>query len=315
MVFWIPNLRENDKTMKQEAPTFSVVIPAYNYAHSIERAITSVLNQSSNDWELLVVDDGSTDNTVEFLKALSSGHRDQFSWVSQKNSGPAAARNKGIDNTTGDYLVFLDADDEMEPTALEMLGRSTKENPQAALLIGGHTSVSTDKPDKCHLPPPLPDSRFERVAMYLVSKTLSISNGATAIKRCAFSRYRFREDFRASEDIPVFVFVLANFDAATVNASIARIHKHADSLRHHTGHAKDVGMSLVEEVFSPDRMPANMQIMKSKFTSKRGLSLFRTLCNQKEYKDARKFYWIAFQHDWKMCLVLRHIGRLIRSCF
>ncbi len=64
----------------------------------------------------------------------------------------------GIDNTTGNYLVFLDADDELEKDALEILGGAVEENPQAALLIGGHTAVSKNKPDKYHAPPP----RFRR---------------------------------------------------------------------------------------------------------------------------------------------------------
>ncbi len=302
--------------MKKQHCTFSVIIPAYNYAHTVERAITSVLNQSIDDWELLVIDDGSTDNTAEVLAALASAHKDQFQWFRQQNAGLSAVRNKGIDNTTGDYLVFLDADDELEKDALKVLGCAVEENPQAALLIGGYTSVSEHRPDKYHRPLPLLHSRKpKRVEMYLISKKLSISNGATAMKRSIFSRYRYREDFFICEDIPMFAFALANFDVAAVYASLARIHHHHNSMRHSTGHIRNIGMLLVEEVFAPERMPQDMQTLKQKYTAKRALSLFKMLYDQKEYKEARKFYRLAFRHDWKQCILPKYTRRLIRSYF
>ncbi len=302
--------------MKKQHCTFSIVIPAYNYAHTLERAVTSVLNQSVDDWELLVIDDGSTDNTAEVLEALVSAHKDQFQWISQQNEGLSAVRNKGIDNTTGDYLVFLDADDELEKDALKMIGRAVQENPQAALLIGGYTSVSEHRPDKYHRPRPLRHSRkLKRVEMFLISKKLSISNGAAAMKRSIFSRYRYRENLFRCEDIPMFAFVLANFDVATIDASLARIHHHHGSMRHSTNHSRHMGMLLVEEVFAPERMPQDMQTLKQKFTAKRALSLFKRLYDEKEYKEARRFYWLAFRHDWKQCILPKYTRRLIRSYF
>ncbi len=301
--------------MKKQHCTFSIVIPAYNYAHTVERAITSVLSQSIDDWELLVIDDGSTDNTAEVLAALASTHKDQFQWFRQQNAGVSAVRNKGIDNTTGDYLMFLDADDELEKDALKMLDRAIKENPQAALLIGGRTSCSKNKPGKYHPPLPLPSSRLERVKMYLISKKINISNGATAMKRSVFSRYRYPEDFFVSEDISVGAFVLANFDATVVDAPITKIYRHDDSNRHNTNHSRHVGMLLVEEVFAPERMPQDMQTLKQKFTAKRALSLFKRLYDEKEYKEARKFYRLAFRHDWKQCILPKYTRRLIRSYF
>ncbi len=301
--------------MKKQHCTFSVIIPAYNYAHTVERAITSVLNQSIDNWELLVIDDGSTDNTAEVLAALASAHKDQFQWFRQQNAGLSAVRNKGIDNTTGDYLVFLDADDEMEKDALKILGCAVEENPQAALLIGGRTSYSKNKLGKYHPPSPLPRSRLERVKMYLISKKINISNGATAMKRSIFSCYRYREDFFICEDIPMFAFVLANFDVAAVDAPIAKLYRHDDSKRHNTNHARNIGMLLAEEVFAPERMPQDMQTLKQKFTAKRALSLFKRLYDKKEYEEARKCYRLAFRHDWKQCILPKYIRRLIRSYF
>jgi len=82
----------------------SVIIPTYNRAKTIERAVNSVLNQTWNQIELIVVDDGSTDQTVEVLKRYGNKIR----LIRQQNGGPGAARNTGIKAATGDVISFLD---------------------------------------------------------------------------------------------------------------------------------------------------------------------------------------------------------------
>jgi glycosyltransferase involved in cell wall biosynthesis len=96
-------------------PLVSVVIPAYNRAHTLRRAVDSVLNQTYNNIEVIIVDDGSIDNTHETLRLYG----DKIRWWSQKNAGPSRARNSGIREAKGDYVAFLDSDDAWAPTKLE----------------------------------------------------------------------------------------------------------------------------------------------------------------------------------------------------
>jgi glycosyltransferase involved in cell wall biosynthesis len=96
-------------------PLVSVIIPTYNRAPVIERAVDSVLSQSFRDFELLVVDDGSEDNTAEIL--LKYGH--EIRVITQPNQGVSAARNRGIRESTGKLSAFLDSDDEWLPEKLE----------------------------------------------------------------------------------------------------------------------------------------------------------------------------------------------------
>ncbi len=93
----------------------SVIIPCYNQAHFLYEAIESVLAQTHHDFEIIVVDDGSTDSTAE----VAAGHPD-VRYVRQPNRGVATARNTGLRESEGEYLVFLDADDHLLPAALEM---------------------------------------------------------------------------------------------------------------------------------------------------------------------------------------------------
>jgi len=95
-----------------KSPTVSVIIPTYNRAHLIGRSIQSVLNQTYQDFELIIVDDGSTDNTEEVIKKFQE-HDKRTKYIKHnKNKGGSAARNTGIKNAKGKYIAFLDSDDE-----------------------------------------------------------------------------------------------------------------------------------------------------------------------------------------------------------
>jgi len=100
-------------------PTVSVIIPIYNRAHMIGRAIQSVSKQSYQDFELIIVDDGSTDNTDEVVKEFQQKDKRITYIKHDKNKGGSAARNTGIKASKGKYIAFLDSDDEWLPEKLE----------------------------------------------------------------------------------------------------------------------------------------------------------------------------------------------------
>jgi len=93
-----------------------IVIPLYNKAACVGRAIRSILNQTMTDWSLIVVDDGSTDNGPDVVRTFNDP---RIRLIQQQNAGPGAARNRGIAEATSEYIAFLDADDEWLPFHLE----------------------------------------------------------------------------------------------------------------------------------------------------------------------------------------------------
>lgn len=113
-----------------KSPTVSVVIPAYNSARWIEEAIESVLAQSVPPQDIIVVDDGSTDDTAR--RVAKFGNRVRY--VHQENQGVAAARNAGIARSTGDWIAFLDADDVWHPLKLELQLRALAAHPEVGML-------------------------------------------------------------------------------------------------------------------------------------------------------------------------------------
>lgn len=113
-------------------PKVSVIIPTYNCAEYISDAIDSVLKQTYSDYEIFVVDDGSTDKTKEVLKKYNN----IIKYFYQDNQGPGIARNRAIENSTGEYIAFLDADDMWFPDRLAIGVKILDEEPEIGLVHG-----------------------------------------------------------------------------------------------------------------------------------------------------------------------------------
>ena len=120
----------------------SVIIPAYNGAFYIERAIASIVGQTYKDWEPIVVDDGSTDKTLQIVTKyiqnhLSQEQSDRFIYISQHNQGVAVARNNGLKAAKGKYIAFLDQDDFFLPDKLQLQVNLLENNPHIGLANSG----------------------------------------------------------------------------------------------------------------------------------------------------------------------------------
>jgi glycosyltransferase involved in cell wall biosynthesis len=119
-------------------PAVSVVIPLYNKEPYITRALNSVLNQKFRDFEVIVVDDGSTDNGAEVVKGF---HDLRIRLIQQENKGVSAARNRAIDDAEGELIAFLDADDAWVPSFLDTALCLHKKYPEAGMLIQAHIVI------------------------------------------------------------------------------------------------------------------------------------------------------------------------------
>ena len=110
---------------------FSVIIPVYNGASFIEKAIESVFSQTNSDWELIVVNDGSKDNTKVVLEKYENHEKIRI--IHQENAGVSVARNNGFSASKGDYIAFLDADDVWHENHLEVMAELIEKYPSAGL--------------------------------------------------------------------------------------------------------------------------------------------------------------------------------------
>ena len=104
-------------------PKFSIIIPVYNVEKYLKKCLDSVFNQTYKDYEVIVVNDGTKDNSMDIVKDYD------VKVINQKNQGLSAARNAGVKKATGEYLIFLDSDDYWEKGLLKELSKSLKNNP------------------------------------------------------------------------------------------------------------------------------------------------------------------------------------------
>src|SRR5215204_1328714 len=131
--------RAPQKEQSIDAALVSVVIPCYNQAHFLGEAIESVLAQSYPNFEIIVVDDGSPDNTSEVAASYP-----RVRLVRQENQGLSAARNSGLARSEGEYVVFLDADDRLLPGALQAGLECFEAHPKCAFVYGRCSRIRRD---------------------------------------------------------------------------------------------------------------------------------------------------------------------------
>lgn len=140
----------------------SVIIPLYNKVNTVERAVRSVLDQTVSEFELIVVNNGSTDGSEDVVKRIDDP---RIILISQPNQGVSMARNKGVAIAKGDYVAFLDADDEWRPTFLETVLRMREKYPDCAVFATAY--------QRCNARGVLTDIRLQQVP---VSETFILDN-------------------------------------------------------------------------------------------------------------------------------------------
>jgi glycosyltransferase involved in cell wall biosynthesis len=207
-------------------PLVSVVIPAYNAAWCIQRAIDSVLAQDFRDFELIVVDDGSTDDTARIL----AGYNDALCVVSKRNGGLSSARNAGIAAANGRYVAFLDADDWWLPGKLTRQVELLESRPEVVFCS---TATAVHTPEGGQLPQwrcgesggPTLECIFRTNAF------VAGSGSAVMVRSEAFTRAgTFDESLRSLEDIDMWMRLAAQGGYACIDEPLTVIEKRGDSM-------------------------------------------------------------------------------------
>lgn len=131
-------------------PTISVIIPVFNKAAWIEETLNSVASQSFKDWECIIIDDGSTDGSLEVIQNFIITRAESWRVISQTNHGQCIARNRGIKESSGEYIAFLDGDDCWAENKLEVQVNMLSKNRDASLVVCPYLiyEVGTSKFDK-----------------------------------------------------------------------------------------------------------------------------------------------------------------------
>lgn len=195
-----------------EQPFFSIIIPSYNRAASISKAVNSVLAQTFTNWELLVVDDGSTDTTADVIKGFADS---RIRYIYQQNAERSAARNNGIKQANGRYICFLDSDDYYLPNHLESFYKPLEAEGFPTLMLFGYNVMDVDGTLTNEGTEYTP-AAFRTIEEYLVQHPVRVA--AVAIAQEITAKHRFDTSIRIGEDTELWVRIAAEYPIKAIKA-------------------------------------------------------------------------------------------------
>lgn len=218
---------------------FSVIIPLYNKAPYVAKAIDSVLSQTFTDYELIIIDDGSKDNSFSFaLKAIEGSNNCHI--YKQENAGVSMARNNGVALSQGEYLCFLDADDWWAPTFLEELSKLIDEFPDAGIYGTGYIIVNETR-HKTRVSPIGVESGFEKgyinyCQVYAKTLAMPLTSISVAIPRLVFDEMKgFPKGIKLGEDFLLWIRIALKYKVAFLNKPLAYYNQDVDAANRGVG--------------------------------------------------------------------------------
>ena len=204
---------------------FSIIIPLYNKAPYVSKAILSVLSQTFTDYELVIMDDGSSDNSYEVARNTIEGQGNCHLY-SQKNSGVSMARNNAASLSHGDFLCFLDADDWWAPTFLEEMKGLIDVFPDAG-IYGTNYTIVNEAQHKTRVATIGVDPGFRKgyinyCQVYAKTLAMPLWTGAVCIPRLVFDEMQgFPEGIRLGEDFLLWIRIALKYKVAFLNTPLA----------------------------------------------------------------------------------------------
>lgn len=270
---------------------FSVVIPVYNKADTICAALESVYSQTYSDYEIIIVDDGSKDNLNEaILNKLTPCVR----IIHQKNSGVSVARNTGINNSSGDYICFLDADDLWKSNHLEELNRLIIKYPESNVFVTSHevSDVNGSKiQSNLYLKNYFDDFETEDMLGLLnITSYGVIHTNSMCVRKSAFFRYGvfFEPGIRIGEDSDVW-YRLALKNKAAISKQCTTSYRREFSTATQNGtHVHNwIFASRADSILSDDNITDSVKLSVLNLIDRykmTGSRVYMTESNRKEAK-------------------------------
>jgi glycosyltransferase involved in cell wall biosynthesis len=203
-------------------PLVSVIIPTYNSADFLMEAIESVLDQTWGDFEIIVVDDGSTDGTSERVRRYD----DKVRYFYKKNGGPSSARNMGVKQARGGYVAFLDSDDVWEPEKLRVQMHVVSEHPENKLVCTDSALMGRRGTREGKLKRDLMGNLFP----ILYSNSFIRTSTVVMAKACFQTVGFFDERYRSAEDYDLWLRVAKRYPIAYIKQPLVRYRKHEDNV-------------------------------------------------------------------------------------
>lgn len=218
------------------AEMVSIILPTYNRAYCIQKAVDSVLHQTWTDWELIVVDDGSTDNTEEIIAAYETTDNRIRYHRQPDNRGVSAARNEGIRLARYAYIAFQDSDDVWHADKLEKQMRIFDERPEIGLVYCAMQGIRQDG-SAIRIPDLSIDRKFLRGNLYGLLLQGNVIDAPTAVlhKSCVEKCGGFDEGLSCLEDWELFLRMAREYEIGYVDEALVDSDIHNEGVSSRAG--------------------------------------------------------------------------------
>jgi glycosyltransferase involved in cell wall biosynthesis len=272
-------------------PKVSVVLPTYDAARFVGEAVESVLLQTFSDFELIVVDDGSTDETREIVAGYSDP---RVRYIYQENRGPAAARNAGIRASRGEYVVFLDADDTWLPRKLACQIPLLRAHPDLGLV---YCSAYKFEDDAVFSEMRARHRGDVVYPLLIVDNIVAGSASSAMVRRECFDRVGlFDEDLTAFEDWDMWLRIALQYEFDYVPEHLVMIRVHSASIQKQVQRMKTGILAFFDKVLTDPTLAAAARPVRRRVRSLACFVLGRACCNGGELGLARRYLLQSVWH-------------------
>jgi glycosyltransferase involved in cell wall biosynthesis len=291
------------------SPLISIIIPTYNYGKYLPVALESCLQQTYKNLEIIVIDDGSTDNTREIVERYG----DRIVYIFQENAGVSAARNRGIESATGDFIGFLDADDYFIEDAIRTrLDILLKNAHLGAVITETYSKKGSDGSLSCQ-PGFKNDRSSGKFYEDLILGRLPFATCAVLTKGTIAKQFRFPVGLSNGEDVVYFCKIFFSTTAYYTQRPTAVTLWHEDSLRHNIEELKRQDTALVRAILNDPFYGGALEYLRKDFVSRRCLELFRKLYLAGEKGLARTYFIKAIAAKPSNILKIDYLVKFIKS--
>jgi GT2 family glycosyltransferase len=280
----------NNQLLTMNKPKVSVIIPTYNGMAYLPEAVDSVLRQTFRDFELIIVDDGSSDHTWEWFSQVSDP---RVKFITQKNQGSAAARNKGIAIAQGEYIALLDADDLWKPSKLEKQVGFLDENPSIALVDTWVVLIDEDGKSTGRI---VVSKAEGNVWKQLVQfKPVCSCDSTPLIRRsCLKTVGMFDENLLFLEDLDLWIRLVAAYSFGVIKEPLVRYRQHSNSKSTKYLETLLAFRQVIEKAFQSS--PTELLYLRDRGYGRVNLYLAWRALGSKDYNQAIHFRQQALAH-------------------
>jgi glycosyltransferase involved in cell wall biosynthesis len=273
--------------MPKEKPTVSIIIPTYNRAQLIGRSIHSVLNQTYQDFEIIVVDDGSTDNTAEVIKKFQEKEK-RIRYIKQaRNKGAAAARNTGIKNAKGEFIAFQDSDDEWLPGKLEkQMNVFENASPEVGIVYTGFWRIENDK--KTYIPFSWVKQKEGNIHKELLKGNFVTTQSIVVRKKCFEKAGMFDENLPRLQDWELVIRLSKYYDFKCIDKPLMISYYTSNSISSNQD-ALIIAQKLILKKYFGD-IKKNKKVLANHY-----LGIGINLCANREIEEGESYFIKAFK--------------------